>query len=136
VCAAGNSGDLGNPANYPAAINGVMVVGAVDAEGKRAAFSNEGDYVYIAAPGVDIASTVPTYPVPNVVAYGSLPLSLMSGMSMAAAIVTALIARMLAFNPSLDRAQVRSLLRGNLRGEWNSEAGLGVIDAFATLSQL
>ena len=56
IFAAGNDGIMyGAPANYEA----VIAVGAVSSDGKRADFSNYGDWVDIAAPGVAIRSTVP-----------------------------------------------------------------------------
>lgn len=56
IFAAGNDGlQYGAPADY----EGVIAVGATTAEGKRADFSNFGDWVDIAAPGTAIRSTVP-----------------------------------------------------------------------------
>jgi serine protease len=55
--AAGNEYEDGNPISQPAAlaphIPGVMAVGAVDAQLRRAPYSNVGSYVEIAAPGGD-----------------------------------------------------------------------------------
>ena len=49
---AGNDG-TGNP-QYPAAIPGVVAVAALKADGTRADFSNHGDHIALAAPGVDM----------------------------------------------------------------------------------
>ena len=53
--AAGNSGDAGNPVEYPASyaseINGAMAVGAVNRELRRARYSGHQPYVEICAPG-------------------------------------------------------------------------------------
>lgn len=53
--AAGNDGDKENPIEYPAAygaeIVGAMTVGAVDRDGKRAAYSGHRAYLEICAPG-------------------------------------------------------------------------------------
>jgi subtilisin family serine protease len=58
TAAAGNDGS-GNP-HYPAASAGVVSVAATDAtERSLAAFSARGDWVDLAAPGVDITSTLP-----------------------------------------------------------------------------
>jgi subtilisin family serine protease len=57
VAAAGNGG--GSADQYPASYNDVISVAAVDAEKKRASFSQYNSGVDIAAPGVDILSTVP-----------------------------------------------------------------------------
>ncbi|GGQ60135.1 type VII secretion-associated serine protease mycosin [Couchioplanes azureus] len=56
VAAVGNRGgaDAGNPTPYPASYPGVIGVGAIDAGGVRAGFSQRGDYVDVMAPGVDI----------------------------------------------------------------------------------
>jgi subtilisin family serine protease len=49
--------------SYPAAIPGVIAVGATDRADRRAAFSNHrGNHISICAPGVDIWSTLPRYP--------------------------------------------------------------------------
>jgi hypothetical protein len=58
ICAAaGNDGD--NRYNYPAAYDGVIAVAAIDRYKKRAYFSNMNDKNDLAAPGVDIRSSVP-----------------------------------------------------------------------------
>lgn len=54
VAAAGNEG-LDTPA-YPAAYEGVIAVGAIDATGQHLNFSNRGDAIDIAAPGFEIVS--------------------------------------------------------------------------------
>lgn len=57
VAAAGNeSADAAN--SVPANCSGVIAVGATDAAGKRASFSNFGATVDISAPGVEVLSTV------------------------------------------------------------------------------
>jgi hypothetical protein len=54
--AAGNDGiDNGCPANYEP----IIAVGAITKNGKKASFSNYGDWVDIAAPGQNIYSTIP-----------------------------------------------------------------------------
>lgn len=58
VAAAGNDG-RNTPVQYPAAFDGVIGVAAVDALNRRASFSNYGEWVDLAAPGVGITSTVP-----------------------------------------------------------------------------
>lgn len=57
VAASGNDG-LEGP-TYPAAYPTVLAVGASDRNNERAAFSEYGDFVKVAAPGVDMLSTVP-----------------------------------------------------------------------------
>ncbi|MFD6276636.1 type VII secretion-associated serine protease mycosin [Streptomyces sp. NPDC060209] len=59
VASAGNDGLGGNvKKTYPASYEGVLSVGASDRNNERAAFSQSGD-VGVAAPGVDMISTVP-----------------------------------------------------------------------------
>lgn len=57
VAAAGNH-DSSTPL-YPAALPEVISVGAIDHHGDKASFSNYGDWIDIAAPGVQIYSTLP-----------------------------------------------------------------------------
>ncbi|MEU7132699.1 type VII secretion-associated serine protease mycosin [Streptomyces sp. NPDC046261] len=60
VASAGNDGADGKAkATYPAAYRGVLAVGASDRNNERAPFSQSGDFVGVAAPGVDMVSTVP-----------------------------------------------------------------------------
>ncbi|WP_437113336.1 type VII secretion-associated serine protease mycosin [Streptomyces venezuelae] len=60
VASAGNDGLDGKVKNtYPAAFDGVLAVASSDRNNERAAFSQPGDFVDVAAPGVDIVSTVP-----------------------------------------------------------------------------
>lgn len=60
VASAGNDGVGGNvKKTYPASYAGVLAVAASDRNNERASFSQSGDFVGVAAPGVDIISTVP-----------------------------------------------------------------------------
>ncbi|MEU0130394.1 MULTISPECIES: type VII secretion-associated serine protease mycosin [unclassified Streptomyces] len=60
VASAGNDGMDGRlKETYPAAFPGVLAVASSDRNNERAAFSQAGDFVGVAAPGVDIVSTVP-----------------------------------------------------------------------------
>ncbi|WP_236245602.1 type VII secretion-associated serine protease mycosin [Streptomyces sp. CC210A] len=60
VASAGNDGLDGKAKNtYPAAFPGVLAVGASDRNNERAPFSQAGPFLGVAAPGVDIVSTVP-----------------------------------------------------------------------------
>ena len=58
IAAAGN--DYSTALEYPGAYSTVLSVGAVDAAGVRAIFSNSGPTLGVVAPGVDVLSTVPT----------------------------------------------------------------------------
>lgn len=60
VASAGNDGMDGKLKNtYPAAFPGVLAVASSDRNNERAAFSQPGTFVGVAAPGVDMVSTVP-----------------------------------------------------------------------------
>ncbi|MFF4187267.1 type VII secretion-associated serine protease mycosin [Streptomyces sp. NPDC001691] len=60
VASAGNDGLGGNvKQTYPASYEGVLAVAASDRNNERAAFSQSGEFVGVAAPGVDMVSTVP-----------------------------------------------------------------------------
>ncbi|MFB6177860.1 MAG: S8 family serine peptidase, partial [Halobaculum sp.] len=59
VAAAGNSGPCTDCVGYPAKYSEVMAVSATDSNDDLADFSSTGPEVEIAAPGVDILSTVP-----------------------------------------------------------------------------
>jgi membrane-anchored mycosin MYCP len=60
VAAAGNDGQNGKlEKTYPASYDGVVAVAASDRNNERAPFSQRGEFVDIAAPGVGMVSTVP-----------------------------------------------------------------------------
>lgn len=60
VASAGNDGDNGKgKKTYPASYDGVLAVASSDRNNERAAFSQSGTWVDVAAPGVDMISTVP-----------------------------------------------------------------------------
>jgi len=81
VAAAGN--DNINLKSYPAAYEEVIAVAATDQNDVKADFSNWGNWIELAAPGVDIYSTMPTYHVTlNELGY-LMNYSYMSGTSMA-----------------------------------------------------
>ncbi|MET9697520.1 type VII secretion-associated serine protease mycosin [Streptomyces sp. NPDC006529] len=62
VASAGNDGMDGQKRKtYPAAFPGVLAVASVDRNNERAAFSQPGAFVGVAAPGVDMVSTVPGF---------------------------------------------------------------------------
>ena len=79
VAAAGN--EQANALSYPAALPGVVSVGAVDASGKQAWFSNSGQGLSLVAPGVGIVS-----------AYTGNKMVIGSGTSQATAIVSGVAA--------------------------------------------
>ena len=99
VGAAGNEGPDAAPV-YPAAYDGVLAVTAVDAAAKPYKRANRGDYIDLAAPGVDVL----------VIAPGN-SYDIASGTSYAAAHISGVIALILEKNASLNGR----LLVGSLR---------------------
>lgn len=93
--------------SYPAALPGVIAVGATDDRDQVASFSNAGKWISVSAPGVDILSTTPTYEVsdPLPYEYGS-----MSGTSMATPYVAGVAALLLSLYPQMTPAQVKARL--------------------------
>ncbi|WP_241695263.1 type VII secretion-associated serine protease mycosin [Streptomyces sp. C] len=62
VASAGNDGLSGQKhRTYPAAFPGVLAVASSDRNNERAPFSQPGDFIGVAAPGVDMVSTVPGF---------------------------------------------------------------------------
>ncbi|WP_137387777.1 S8 family serine peptidase [Rhodoligotrophos defluvii] len=98
VAAVGNEGPHA-PASYPAAYDGVIAVTAIDREGNIYPRANQGAYVDLSAPGVDL-----------VLAGGGGGQALRSGSSYAAPFATAAAAQLLGFMPDLPPARIRSVL--------------------------
>ncbi|WP_320067461.1 type VII secretion-associated serine protease mycosin [Micromonospora sp. RTGN7] len=59
VAAAGNLHEGGDPRPYPAAYDGVLGVGAIGPDGRRAGFSQTGPYVDLVAPGGEVLTAAP-----------------------------------------------------------------------------
>ena len=97
VASAGNDG--ANVVPYPAQFQGVIGVGAIDADSQRAEFSNYSPSVDIAAPGVGVFA-----------AWGDEEWISFSGTSAAAPYVSGSIAATLSLNPSLDPQEAADLL--------------------------
>lgn len=104
VAAMGNDGS--NRPSYPASIKGVFAVGATNQSDAKANFSQWGQNIQIAAPGVDIYATFPTYssgmPGKN---YGAI-----SGTSMATPAVAGLAGLLKGANPSLKGEQITKII--------------------------
>jgi flagellar hook assembly protein FlgD len=126
VAAAGN--DDTSEYTYPAALPSVLGVSATDSQDRITQFSNYGDHIDFAAPGMDIYSTVSGSKYAN-----------MSGTSMASPIVSGVSALILSKNPFLSPSQVGNILiksstdLGN-KG-WDYLYGYGRVDAYKALSK-
>ncbi len=100
VAAAGNN-NSGTPF-YPAAYPGAIAVAATDSGDNRASFSNFGDYIDVAAPGVDILSCGPS---------GTSDYFITSGTSMASPHTAGLVALMHSLDLEISNQDVRDLLQ-------------------------
>jgi subtilisin family serine protease len=153
VAAVGNEFARGNPVEYPAALlqpngsNGVggsgLSVAASTSAGQRAAFSNTGSWVSLAAPGENVFGAVSPLSSPVLYPRTELPgakaglYGYGSGTSFAAPQVSGAAALVWAANPSLTAQQVAQILKETAsgRGTWTSELGFGVIDVAAAVER-
>lgn len=125
VAASGN--DNTERPGFPAAYPEVLAVAATDANMNRAEYSNYGDYIDVAAPGTNIASTFPGNQ------YAAL-----SGTSMASPHAAAMAGLIRSMNPELTNQEVMDIMTtytidlGN-RGR-DKYYGNGQIDIFEALN--
>lgn len=123
IAGAGNGGALAKPA-FPAALPGVLAVTAVNNRNRLYEQANVGEYIDVAAPGVDIVTLA---------ADGSFPIS--SGTSWAAAHVSGVAALLHPLMPLSSPAEIAFLLRGHSTdlGNTGKDAsfGHGLIDVCA-----
>ncbi|MFC8894887.1 type VII secretion-associated serine protease mycosin [Streptomyces cinereoruber] len=126
VASAGNGGEKGDHASYPAAYPGVIAVTAVDRYGTRASFSTRRWYATVSAPGVDI-----------VMAYPDRRYYEGWGTSAAAAFVSGAVALVRAAHPGLTPAQIKTLLidtaRSRPEGGRSDAKGYGTVDPAAAI---
>lgn len=125
VAAAGNGGPRSAPL-YPGADAGVIAVTATDAEGQLFGLANHGNYIAMAAPGVDILAPAPGDAV-----------QIVSGTSIAAAHVTGIAALALERYGSLAPDALLGALDAGSR-KVSPEAtpedyGAGVVDAYGVV---
>ncbi|MEB3188501.1 MAG: S8 family peptidase [bacterium] len=121
---------------YPAAYPGVIAVGSSDRADNKSTFSNFGAWMSVSAPGTEILSTFPTYPV---AIQGPAKYAVLSGTSMAAPLVAGLCGLVRSKNPGMAPAAVKQVLETTAvdLGESGADKnfGNGRIDAFAALSR-
>ncbi|MCY4086232.1 MAG: S8 family serine peptidase, partial [Actinomycetia bacterium] len=146
VAAAGNCGDPNQLQNYcdevvdlvlsPAIYPGVVTVAATDSGGAAAAFSTASDYVGIAAPGEDILSTWNR-------CSGLIKrcTSTSSGTSMAAPMVSGVVAHMKDRYPKASVGEIRRALyetayNPDSPGSWTKEYGFGIVRPLAAIQRL
>jgi len=142
VAAAGNDALAGDPTEYPAAAlsDGLgLSVGASDFAGHRAAFSETGPFVSLAAPGAcvfgAVAASAPTAHFPRTPLAGPGSYGYASGTSFAAAEVSGAAALVWAADPALSARGVAAVLEQTASGNgtWTPELGYGVIDVAAAV---
>ncbi len=110
VISMGNNGKT--IACYPAALQGILAVGATTMYDTKAAFSNGGSWISVCAPGESIYScgnggnNWSNYSSPDV----KSSYRWMSGTSMSAPFVTGTIAYLLSINPELTGYQIKTIL--------------------------
>ena len=125
IAAAGNNGKKATPA-YPAAYPDVIAVTATDSSDRLYDKANQGEYISVAAPGVDIFA-----------AAQGRGHDLQSGTSFAAAHVSGILALMLERNPTLTAAAARRALTDSAvdlgAPGRDSEFGAGLTNADAAL---
>ena len=126
VAAAGNAGPK-SPPLYPAADANVIAVSATDSRDKLFAASNRGNYIAVAAPGVDIFLPAPDD-----------KYQIASGTSFSSAFVSGLAALMLQRNPALKPGELRAILMRTARDLGppgpDDQFGAGEADGFAAVS--
>jgi subtilisin family serine protease len=125
VCSAGNEkSDTDVSPSYPASyrLPNLISVGAVNNQGNLAPFSNYGKLVDVAAPGVDIYSTLPGN------SYG-----FNDGTSMAAPFVSGIAALLLSYNPNLKGSDLSNIIKKTVNTKFTnlhgSIASGGIVDA-------
>src|SRR5437667_2581729 len=136
VCAMDNSGSSSNTPE-PGYWHDCLSVIATDQNGAKATFSNYGVKADVAAPGVAILSTMPTYPVTLTTTYGyHTNYDALSGTSMATPMVAGVAGLVSSKNPSLTPAQVAGIIEASSGDgvSWNPNLAFGVVNAYKAVS--
>ncbi|HON34861.1 MAG TPA: S8 family serine peptidase [Methanothrix sp.] len=113
--------------NYPSRYSKLIAVGAVSKNGKRADFSNFGDYKQVMAPGVGILST-----------YFGSRYETLDGTSMATPFVAGLAALIKSVDPRLTPAEIIDIIRrtSSRSDQYDRESGYGIIDALKAAKEV
>lgn len=126
VAASGNDNE--NSDNFSPAGDGAFTVAAMNYNYKKAYFSDYGNSIKVAAPGVSILSTVPG-------GYEAW-----SGTSMAAPVVSGIAAMIKAENPQLSPSQMEDILDSTAKDIMykgkDQQSGYGLIDAYNAIKKV
>jgi subtilisin family serine protease len=152
VAAMGNEREEGSPVSYPAAIPGVIAVGATSIDDSIANFSNAGNHISLCAPGVGIWSTLPRYR--GQFGFEALPghvegkpfareryYAPWDGTSMASPHVAGAVALLLANRGMMSPADVRDQLMetadevSDMTGDFDSDFGAGRLNLLRLLQE-
>ncbi|MFJ9177331.1 type VII secretion-associated serine protease mycosin [Streptomyces sp. NPDC102360] len=127
VASAGNGGEQGDRASYPAAYPGVITATAVDSTGTRASFSTRRWYASVAAPGRGIVTADPDRKYYS--AWGT---------SAASAFVSGAVALARGAHPGLSPAQIKKLMEDTAEdppsGGRDDSRGFGLVDPAAAIT--
>jgi thermitase len=133
VAAAGNSAS--SSLFFPAGANHAVGVSATDSSNNLASFSNFGNSVQLAAPGVGILSTAPTYSASQ----GWFNYVSLSGTSMATPFVSALAGLMAMTTPNTTGQAILQRMEqtassNTAGGGWGQNFGYGIINASSSVA--
>jgi thermitase len=134
IAAAGNSAS--NAIFYPADASFAVGVSATDVNSNFASFSNYGNGVALAGPGVNVLSTLPAY---SVTLSSSTGYGYLSGTSMSTPHVSAVAGLVETTTPGTSVAAVRLRLEqtatsNTVGGGWNQDFGYGIVNAYDAVS--
>ena len=141
VAATGNEYAQGNPITYPAALEPVLAVAAVDDQDGHASYSNSGTYVDLAAPGGDPTGGDDADPRHWITgAYlrdSGAAYAWLAGTSQAAPHVAGAAALLLSVDPGLTPGDVRRILLDSAQDVqepgWDAFSGYGRLDVRAAV---
>ncbi len=148
VAAAGNQGIDGRNI-YPAAIPGVITVGATQLDGKRASYSNFGKIIDIMAPGGNLEELLPIHYMNHAWHAGIIgpfflsdinkfTYQMFDGTSVAAPQIAGILSLMLSIDPSLDQNAALAILRRSSieTSRCKEGCGMGLVNAGAAIEEL
>ncbi|MBC7544513.1 MAG: S8 family serine peptidase [Candidatus Sericytochromatia bacterium] len=130
VAAMGNDGS--NKPMYPAAYAGVIAVGATNQRDEVTNYSQKGRWISVVAPGDGIISTTPTYTT-NLIQTGATTAKYgrLSGTSMAAPLVSGIVAMMRSTTPGMSPKAIKQRLEETTDGnhKYSTTSGYGRVNA-------